>query len=79
MCFIFRNSSVISLMRHVLEPERIQIDSSLTYKERPVKILDKKVHSTHNKDVNIVKVLWYNHESEEATWEAEAEVSRFVL
>ena len=54
--------------RHVLEPERIQIDNSLTYEERPVKILDKKVCSTRNKDVSIVKVLWSNRESEEATW-----------
>lgn len=43
--------------RHVLEPERIQIDSSLTYEEKPVNILDKKVCSTRNKDVNIVKVI----------------------
>ncbi|XP_021859664.1 uncharacterized protein [Spinacia oleracea] len=62
--------------RHVLELEKIQIDSSLTYEERPVKILDKKVCSTRNKDVNIVKVCWSNHESEEATWKAEAEMKK---
>ena len=44
--------------RHVLEPERVQIDSSLTYEERPVKILDRKVRSTRNKDVHIV--CWNN-------------------
>ncbi|XP_057251082.1 uncharacterized protein LOC130591602 [Beta vulgaris subsp. vulgaris] len=62
--------------RHVLEPERVQIDSSLTYEERPVKILDRKVRSTRNKDVHIVKVLWSNHESEEATWEAEEDMKK---
>ncbi|XP_010693419.1 uncharacterized protein LOC104906376 [Beta vulgaris subsp. vulgaris] len=61
---------------HVLEPERIKIDSSLTFEERHVKFLDKKVRSTRNKDVNIVKVIWSNHEPEEAMWEAEDEMKK---
>ncbi|XP_021727199.1 uncharacterized protein LOC110694331 [Chenopodium quinoa] len=61
---------------HVLQPETIQVDESLTYEERPVKILDHKVQSTRNKDVKIVKVLWSNHEYEEATWEAEEEMRK---
>ncbi|XP_021721534.1 uncharacterized protein LOC110689114 [Chenopodium quinoa] len=59
---------------HVLQPETIQLDESLTYEERPVKILDHKVRSTRNKDVKIVKVLWSNQEYEEAIWEAEEEM-----
>ena len=62
--------------RHVQEPGRIYIDSSLTYEERPMKILDKKVRSTHNKDVHILKVRRSNHESEEATWEADDEMKK---
>ncbi|XP_021723972.1 uncharacterized protein LOC110691362 [Chenopodium quinoa] len=61
---------------HVLQPETIELDQSLTYKERPGKILDSKVHSTRNKNVNIVKVLWSNQEYEEATWEAEDEMKK---
>ena len=49
---------------------------SKTYEERPVKILDKKVRSTRNKDVTIVKVLRSNHESKEATWEAKDEMKK---
>ena len=41
-----------------------------------MKILDRKVRNTCNKDVHIVKVLWSNHESEEATWEAEDEMKK---
>ena len=41
-----------------------------------MKILDKKVRSTHNKDVHILKVLRSNHESEEATWEAYDEMKK---
>ncbi|XP_021726149.1 uncharacterized protein LOC110693301 [Chenopodium quinoa] len=52
---------------HVLQPEAIKLDQSLTYEERPVRILDSKVRSTRKKDVKIVKVLWSNQEAEEAT------------
>ncbi|XP_021752467.1 uncharacterized protein LOC110717973 [Chenopodium quinoa] len=61
---------------HVLQPETIELDQSLTYEERPVKILDSKVRSTRNKEVKIVKVLWSNQEYEEATWEAEDEMKK---
>lgn len=43
---------------HVLQLETIQLDESLTYEEKLVKILDHKVQSTRNKDVKIVKILW---------------------
>ncbi|XP_021775578.1 uncharacterized protein LOC110739427 [Chenopodium quinoa] len=45
---------------HVLQPETIELDQSLIYEERPVKILDSKMRSTYNKNVKIVKVLWSN-------------------
>ena len=61
---------------HVLQPETIEMDENLTYEERPVKILDTKVRSTRNKDVKIVKALWLNHNTEEATWEAEADMRK---
>ncbi|XP_021732686.1 uncharacterized protein LOC110699502 [Chenopodium quinoa] len=59
---------------HVLQPETIELDQSLTYEEIPVRILDSKVRSTRKKDVKIVKVLWSNQETEEATWEVEDEM-----
>ncbi|XP_021764048.1 uncharacterized protein LOC110728713 [Chenopodium quinoa] len=61
---------------HVLHPETIKMDENLTYEERTVKILDSKVRSTRNKNVKIVKVLWSNHKTEEATWEAEADMRK---
>ncbi|XP_021762509.1 uncharacterized protein LOC110727250 [Chenopodium quinoa] len=59
---------------HVLQPETIEMDENLTYEERPVKILDTKVRNKRNKDVRIVKVLWPNHKTKEATWEAKADM-----
>ncbi|XP_074291906.1 uncharacterized protein LOC141618724 [Silene latifolia] len=37
-------------------------------------ILDRKVRKTRNSEIALVKVLWSNHNVEEATWEAEAEI-----
>ncbi|XP_057518022.1 uncharacterized protein LOC130798943 [Amaranthus tricolor] len=56
---------------HVLDPEPLELDASLSYPEQPVRILDKKVRSTRRKDIPMVKVLWSNHEREAATWETE--------
>ncbi|XP_021770722.1 uncharacterized protein LOC110734902 [Chenopodium quinoa] len=61
---------------HVLQPETIELDQSLTYEERPLKILDSKVRSTRNKEVKIVKVLWSIQQYEEATWEVEDEMKK---
>ena len=61
---------------HVLQPEAIELDQSLTYEERPVKILDSKVRSTRKKDVKIIKVLWSNQETEEPTWKAKDEMRK---
>ena len=59
---------------HVLQPEVVPMDEDLTYEERPVKILNTKTRDTKNKTVKLVKVLWSNHQTEEATWESEQEM-----
>ncbi|XP_074299459.1 uncharacterized protein LOC141630566 [Silene latifolia] len=57
---------------HVLEPEHVEIDEQMSYVEMPKEILDKKVRETRNAEATLVKVLWTNHNVEEATWEVEA-------
>ncbi|XP_071924733.1 uncharacterized protein [Coffea arabica] len=52
---------------HVLQPESIEIDETLIYKEKPVKFLDRKAKELRNKQIPLVKVLWKNHGLEEAT------------
>ncbi|XP_052874847.1 uncharacterized protein LOC128280661 [Gossypium arboreum] len=49
--------------------ERLRLD--LTFKEEPVQILDYDVKVLRRKSIPLVKVLWLNHSSEEATWEPE--------
>ncbi|CAA3000406.1 Hypothetical predicted protein, partial [Olea europaea subsp. europaea] len=39
----------------------------------PIRILDQKVHKLRNKEIQLVKIQWNNHEIEEATWKREEE------
>ncbi|XP_074314032.1 uncharacterized protein LOC141649237 [Silene latifolia] len=54
---------------HVLEVENIELDEALTYIEVPKEILDSKVRKTRNGETFLLKMLWSNHNVEEATWE----------
>ncbi|XP_031097046.1 uncharacterized protein LOC116001301 [Ipomoea triloba] len=56
---------------HVLEPEELEMDDSLAYEERPIRVLDSKTQDTRRKSVRMIKVQWSNHSPEEATWELE--------
>ncbi|XP_071928108.1 uncharacterized protein [Coffea arabica] len=59
---------------NVVQPEEIDIDEALTYEERPVQLLDRRIKELRNKQIPLVKVLWRNHGLEEATWEVEEEM-----
>ena len=61
---------------HILRPEEIEIDESLTYKEKPVQLLDRKVKELRNKQIPLVKILWRNHGVEKATWEVEEKMQK---
>ncbi|XP_071900971.1 uncharacterized protein [Coffea arabica] len=64
---------------HVLNPEEINIDESLTYEDRPVRILDRKVKKLRTKQIPLVNVLWRNYEVEEAAWEVEEDIRSIIL
>ncbi|PKA47117.1 hypothetical protein AXF42_Ash021684 [Apostasia shenzhenica] len=61
---------------HVIQynPERMEVRSDLSYKEKPVQILAKDVKRFRNKEIPMVKVLWSNQTEREATWEIEDEM-----
>lgn len=61
---------------HVLSQEPIEVQTDLTYEEKPVRILDREEKVLRNKTIPMVKVLWRNHNIEEATWELEAEMRK---
>ncbi|KAL5786007.1 hypothetical protein ACOSQ2_008399 [Xanthoceras sorbifolium] len=56
---------------HKVQTEAIEIQPDLTYEEEPVEILDREIKELRNKKIPLVKILWRNHNVEEATWESE--------
>ena len=56
---------------HVVFLETIELRSDLTYEEEPMEILAREVKELQKNRIPLVKVLWRNHKTEEATWESE--------
>ena len=56
---------------HVVSLKTIELRPDLTYEEEPVEILAREVKELRKKRIPLVKVLWRNHKTEEATWESE--------
>ena len=55
---------------HIVSSETIEHRPDLTYEEEPVEILAREVKELLKKRIPLVKVLWRNHKTEEATWES---------
>ena len=56
---------------HVVSSETIELRPDLTYEKELVEILASELKELRNKKILLVKVLWRNHKTEEATWESE--------
>ncbi|XP_055806961.1 uncharacterized protein LOC129875728 [Solanum dulcamara] len=61
-------------LSHVLPVKSIEISPDLTYNEEPIQIFARETKKLRNKKVPLVKVLWRNHSSNEATWEREEDM-----
>ena len=57
------------LLRDTVPLEAIQLDSDLTYEEKPVRILEFASRVTRSKVIKFCKVQWSHHTDDEATWE----------
>ncbi|KAA3460491.1 reverse transcriptase [Gossypium australe] len=53
---------------HVVPVEEVELRPDLSYEEEPIQILERDVKMLRRKLVPLVKVLWRNHGSEEASW-----------
>ncbi|XP_062103923.1 uncharacterized protein LOC133815051 [Humulus lupulus] len=60
---------------HILSYEALDMQPDLSYEEKLVKILEKKEKALRNKMIGLVKVLWKNDSTEDATWELETDMS----
>ena len=58
-------------LRDTVPLEAIQLDSVLTYEEKPVKILGYASRVTRSKVIKFCKVQWSHHTENEPTWERE--------
>ncbi|XP_012480980.2 uncharacterized protein LOC105795871 [Gossypium raimondii] len=56
---------------HIVSVEEIEVRPDLTFEKESVQILERDVKVLRRKSNPLVKVLWRNHSSEEATWELE--------
>ncbi|XP_062080563.1 uncharacterized protein LOC133785330 [Humulus lupulus] len=71
---------VSMLRKYVLDPsyilsyEALDMQPDLSYEEKPVKILDKKEKALRNKTIRLVKVLWKNGSTQDATWDLETDM-----
>jgi len=58
----------------VIDSPSIELREDISYEEKPVAILDTSEKMLRGRSIKLVKVLWQNHSSEEATWEREADM-----
>ena len=63
-------------LRDTVPLEAIQMESDLTYGEKPVKILEFASRVTHSKVTKFCRVKWSHHTKEEATWEREEDLRK---
>jgi hypothetical protein len=56
-------------LRDTIPLEEVQLESDLTYKQKPIKILETSKRVTCTKTIKFCKVQWSHHTEEEATWE----------
>ena len=55
---------------HVVSSETIELRLDLMYEEEQIEVLAREVKELQKKKISLVKVLWRNHKTEEATWES---------
>jgi hypothetical protein len=59
-----------------IDQDSIDLNHDLTYRERPIRILEKDVYITLRRKINMYKVQWSNHTEDEATWQREDYLQR---
>ena len=61
---------------HVLQPQAIEVDSQMSYIEKPITVVDRQVQKLRSKEIPSVKVIWNHHGENEVTWELEEDMRR---
>lgn len=61
---------------HVISYDSVELGSNLTYEEKPMAILDRRIRQFRIKEIASVKVQWRHQRIEEATWKIESDMYR---
>ena len=59
---------------HVLEWSALDLDTDVSFEEKPLEVLDRRDQVLRGKTIPLVKVLWSHSGVEEATWEREEDI-----
>ncbi|KAK6151019.1 hypothetical protein DH2020_015951 [Rehmannia glutinosa] len=60
---------------HIITRDIPPLMENLSYTERPIRIIDRRSHRLHKREIPMVKVVWQNHNrDEDATWEMEEDI-----
>ena len=54
-----------------IAPTNIKLQSDLTYEEKPIRVLEGVERVTWSKVIKFYKVVWNNHNEQDAMWEHE--------
>ena len=74
MCNVFHVSQLRKCLKAPEEPlsyTEIELESDLSYAEKPTKILAERWKQLRNRAIKYYKVQWKHHIEREATWEIE--------
>ena len=58
----------------MIDYKPLEIEEDSSYEKKPIKILAREVKALCHRNIGFVKVLWRNHQMEEATLEREDEI-----
>ena len=61
----------LRIPKEAIAPTNIELQSDLTYAEKPIRVLEEMEWVTWSKIIKFYKVVWNNHSEQDATWERE--------
>ena len=61
----------LRIPEEAIAPTNIELQLDLTYEEKPIRVLEEMERVTRSKVIKFYKVVWNNHNEQDATWERE--------
>ena len=61
----------LRIPEEAIAPTNIKLQSDLTYEEKPIPVLEEMERVTWSKVIKFYKVVWNNHDEQDAMWEQE--------